>query len=122
MLRKEGPVNGVERVGRSPGPTDVAKQEDKMEHMDHTRIKARVTGRVQGVGYRAWVAEQARGLHLNGWAKNESDGSVTVLVSGREDDVHALLKGLQYGPEGAEVAFVATEPAGEEPAAGFAVV
>jgi acylphosphatase len=44
-------------------------------------VRVRVTGRVQGVAYRAWAADAARGLGLSGWVRNEDDGSVTALLS-----------------------------------------
>ena len=41
-----------------------------------------ITGRVQGVGYRAWVDHQARNHNLEGWVRNRRDGSVEALFAG----------------------------------------
>ena len=43
-----------------------------------------VTGRVQGVFFRAWTDEQAQRLHVNGWVRNCPDGSVEVHLEGEE--------------------------------------
>ncbi len=45
-------------------------------------VRARVTGRVQGVWFRGWTEAEARRLGLAGWVKNEADGSVTALIAG----------------------------------------
>jgi acylphosphatase len=51
----------------------------------------RMEGRVQGVGYRDWMVQEATRLGLHGWVRNRPDGSVEALVSGDEDAVEALL-------------------------------
>lgn len=63
----------------------------------------RIRGRVQGVGYRAFVHDQATQLGLRGWARNRSDGSVEVLVSGDRAEVDELIARLRRGPPGARV-------------------
>jgi len=88
---------------------------------DHVKIKARVTGRVQGVSFRAWTEGEARALGLSGWVRNEGDGSVTVVLAGREENVAQMLRTLRLGPPSARVRQVETEPAGEDPAPGFHV-
>ena len=82
----------------------------------------RVTGRVQGVGFRASTARKARALGLEGSARNCADGSVEVLVAGDPDALTRLGEWLQHGPPSAVVARVETRPleAAEVPA-GFAL-
>jgi acylphosphatase len=42
----------------------------------------RISGRVQGVSFRFWTRQEAERLNLNGWVRNEPDGSVQALVAG----------------------------------------
>lgn len=62
-----------------------------------------VTGRVQGVWFRAWTREQAQELGVSGWVRNRSDGSVEAVVSGPSEAVEALITALREGPPAAEV-------------------
>lgn len=57
-----------------------------------------VTGRVQGVAYRAATQHRAHALNLTGYAKNLPDGSVEVLACGAERDINALCDWLWEGP------------------------
>ena len=66
----------------------------------------RVSGRVQGVFFRASTQQQARLLNVSGYAKNCFDGSVEVLVCGEEDNVLRLCEWLGTGPEFARVEHV----------------
>ena len=78
-------------------------------------LRVRVTGRVQGVFFRAWTAEQARGLGVVGWIRNASDGSVEGHLEGDKGGVHQLVGLLHRGPPSAQVSSVdveVTEPAG----------
>jgi acylphosphatase len=70
----------------------------------------RVTGRVQGVAFRAWTCHEAQKLGLNGWVKNERDGSVVALISGPEGAVEQLLERLWQGPPAASVSAVEQLP------------
>lgn len=69
----------------------------------HRTVSVRITGRVQGVGFRAWVRRQADELGLRGWVRNEPDGSVSALLVGLHEDVEAMLAQLGQGPPGARV-------------------
>jgi acylphosphatase len=67
------------------------------------RIDASVYGRVQGVGFRWFVLDVARGLDLHGWVANEADGSVRCVAEGPRDALEALVGELARGPAGARV-------------------
>ena len=62
-----------------------------------------VTGRVQGVGYRAWVDHQARNHNLEGWVRNRRDGSVEALFAGPADIVSDMVARCRRGPSSARV-------------------
>ncbi len=66
-------------------------------------VRLRITGRVQGVGYRAWAIETARNLGLRGWVRNRRDGSVELLATGPDDAVAALIEAAHHGPIAARV-------------------
>jgi acylphosphatase len=63
----------------------------------------RVSGRVQGVFFRAWTKEQADRLEVAGWVRNCPDGSVEGHLEGPEQSVEKLLGLLRHGPPGARV-------------------
>jgi len=67
------------------------------------RLGLHVRGRVQGVGYRAATRTQARALGLEGWVRNEPDGTVTVVAEGSRDDLRSLLEACEEGPPSARV-------------------
>jgi acylphosphatase len=62
-----------------------------------------VTGRVQGVGYRAWVADEASARDLEGWVRNVRDGSVEALLAGPSDAVADMIAACRRGPSMARV-------------------
>ena len=68
------------------------------------RLEATVRGRVQGVGFRWFVAREAQGLALGGWVRNAADGSVQVVAEGTRADLDRLAERLSIGPPGAHVA------------------
>jgi acylphosphatase len=70
-----------------------------------------ISGRVQGVGYRAWTRDRAQALGLRGWVRNEMDGSVRALIGGDEEALAAMLEALWEGPPAAQVEGVRVEDA-----------
>lgn len=80
-----------------------------------------VSGRVQGVAFRAYTREQASHLGLRGYARNLRDGRVEVYAVGTPDALAALERWLHLGPPAARVDAVARETAVAEVAEGFAI-
>lgn len=62
-----------------------------------------ISGRVQGVGYRAFAEHQAKARGVSGWAKNLPDGRVEAMLSGTRNAVEATLEKLHEGPALADV-------------------
>jgi len=79
--------------------------------MDTRTIQVRIEGRVQGVGFRAFVEMNAIELGLDGWVRNRRDGSVEAVFQGTADAVETMLQRCQEGPPASTVARV--EPIGE---------
>lgn len=67
------------------------------------RVEARVTGRVQGVGFRYFIQEIANRLHLAGWVRNAPDGSVELVAEGTRPYLDELLAAARQGPAGSRV-------------------
>ena len=63
----------------------------------------RIHGRVQGVFYRGWAVETARGLGLTGWVRNRRDGTVEAVVQGEEAAVQRFVELARSGPPAARV-------------------
>jgi acylphosphatase len=70
-----------------------------------------ITGRVQGVGYRAWVEDQAKACGIEGWVRNRRDGSVEALFAGPEQVVSEMIASCSRGPPSARVDAVREEDA-----------
>lgn len=62
-----------------------------------------VTGRVQGVFFRAWMREQADELRVTGWVRNCPDGRVDAHIEGEDEAVAQLIERLHRGPPAASV-------------------
>ena len=73
-----------------------------------------IRGRVQGVGYRAWLEGEAVAGGLAGWARNRKDGTVEAVLAGPEHAVAALIAKCQDGPGMARVTTIDNEPASED--------
>ena len=67
------------------------------------RLTATVTGRVQGVYFRAYTQQQAQKLGLTGWVANRADGSVKVVAEGEARVLQQLVQWLHHGPALAHV-------------------
>jgi acylphosphatase len=79
----------------------------------------RVTGRVQGVGYRAWAIETAANLALHGWVRNRADGSVELLATGPDEAVAAMIEACRQGPRAAQVDGIEVGAAENDGSLGF---
>ena len=74
-----------------------------------------IHGRVQGVGYRAWLTAAANRLGVSGWVRNRQDGSVEALLAGETDAIEELARACRRGPRLAMVSEIHEHPA-EAPA------
>jgi acylphosphatase len=78
-------------------------------------LHVRISGRVQGVGFRWFVREEARRLGLSGWVMNLPGGEVEVRAGGESSSLQRLRRALEVGPTGAEVLAVADVADGTAP-------
>lgn len=74
-----------------------------METETQKRLSARITGRVQGVGFRNFTRRRARRLGLTGWVRNEPDGSVRLEAEGPREVLDDLVEAVHQGPRMAAV-------------------
>lgn len=82
-------------------------------------VRLRITGRVQGVGYRWWTVWEASRRGLDGWVRNRFDGSVEVLVAGPTDKVEELIDACRRGPDLARVDDIVVTLAADPGRTGF---
>lgn len=82
--------------------------------MSDTIRHVMIRGRVQGVGYRAWVEHQAIAHDLEGWVRNRRDGSVEAVFSGPEHVVAKVVASCRRGPSSSRVDAVQDEAAGAD--------
>jgi acylphosphatase len=91
-------------------------------------VRMFVNGRVQGVGFRAFVAREAARRDLTGWVRNRRDGSVETVAAGPRTEIDAFAGVVRRGPWAARVDAFRQEPADEDAlrecsgGAGFEVV
>ncbi|WP_232630529.1 acylphosphatase [Methylobacterium sp. Leaf118] len=88
---------------------------------DVKTVRAVMSGRVQGVAYRAWTRKRARAHGVSGWVRNRPDRTVEALFAGPVAAVDALLAECHRGPFAARVDAVAVEPAEPFAGAGFEI-
>ena len=77
-------------------------------------IRVVASGRVQGVGFRWFVREEARRVGVDGWVRNCPDGTVEVLAAGSQESVDALVRAVRRGPTAARVDVLSVLPVGGE--------
>jgi len=82
-------------------------------------VRLRISGRVQGVGYRIWAERTAHSLGIRGWVRNRSDGSVELQATGDDDAIAALIEACRQGPRAATVTDVGIEGVEDDGSAGF---
>ena len=85
-------------------------------------LRLRITGNVQGVGYRIWATRTASGLGLHGWVRNRLDGAVEALATGPPEQIAVLIEACRRGPYGARVTEVTAVPAEDDGSIGFTAV
>ena len=78
--------------------------------MSITALHVIMEGRVQGVGFRAYVEREAKARSLKGWVRNRSDGSVEAVFSGEEEDIESMIVACHRGPRMSLVRAVKSEP------------
>ncbi len=85
-------------------------------------VRLLIEGRVQGVGYRQWMAGSARGLGLRGFVRNLPDGRVEAIVAGTPEWIEQLIRRAARGPKSAWVSNVSREPATAPEQTGFDIL
>jgi acylphosphatase len=80
-----------------------------MSESGNARLTAIVEGRVQGVGFRAFVMDRATTLRLSGWVRNRWDGTVELVAEGERAALEKLLSAARRGPPSAFVSNVKSE-------------
>ena len=88
-------------------------------------VRLRISGRVQGVGFRAFVADEAQARGIEGWVRNRADRSVEAVLAGKNEAIDAIVETCRRGPLGAKVERLETEEAGESELtgrSGFAIL
>jgi acylphosphatase len=63
-----------------------------------TAVHVLIKGRVQGVGFRAWVEREAKTRRLAGWVRNRQDGAVEAVFSGDDVQVRSMVEACHRGP------------------------
>ena len=66
-------------------------------------VHVRISGRVQGVYYRAYTRDRAKSLGINGWVRNIPGGGVEAVLEGERQQVGEMLKAMKSGPSGSLV-------------------
>ena len=85
-------------------------------------VRVLISGRVQGVWYRAWTKKQAEALGLDGWVRNCAEGDVEALFAGPDETVDQMLAECANGPPYARVSAISTNPGEFPEKSGFHVL
>lgn len=91
--------------------TRAAWHPGRMAEQQVSAVDVVVRGQVQGVGFRFHCLHEAQRLGVNGWVRNEPDGTVAGHFEGTPDAVHALVDWCRSGPAYADVTSVEDRPA-----------
>jgi acylphosphatase len=70
------------------------------------RVRLRIEGRVQGVGFRAFVEREAVSRGIAGWVRNRRDGGVEAVLSGDQDQIDQIIDRCRAGPRGSRADMV----------------
>ncbi len=82
--------------------------------MSNAILHVTIRGRVQGVGYRAWIEDRAKESRLEGWVRNRRDGSVEAVFAGPATVVAEMIAQCRHGPPSSRVEAVLNVAAGPE--------
>ena len=82
-------------------------------------LDLRIHGRVQGVFFRDWTIATARSLGIDGWVRNEADGTVAAHLEGEAEAVRRMVERMGEGPPAARVDRIEVEVCEEEGMTGF---
>ena len=85
-----------------------------MTQNSQERVHLRITGRVQGVGFRWFVIAEGRRLAIRGWVRNNDDGSVEVEAEGTAAELESLRARVAKGPPASRVESVQDLPASSD--------
>ncbi|MDR1748835.1 MAG: acylphosphatase [Spirochaetaceae bacterium] len=89
--------------------------------LDIRAVTTRISGHVQGVGFRYWTAETAKQMRLSGWVRNLADGDVEVFVQGPPETVKRFCLLLEKGPHLSSVTHVSVAEAAPAKLTGFSI-
>ncbi len=79
------------------------KESQSKNSGEKSRARVVISGRVQGVFFRAYAREQAQRLRLSGWIRNCPDGTVEAVSEGTKEDIEEFIRWCHQGPSSARV-------------------
>ncbi len=87
--------------------------------MSEKTVRVVIEGRVQGVWFRGWTADEAHRLNIRGWVRNRRDGTVEAVFAGTAADVDEMIAACRQGPPMARVTNITEHPCEEPEGEGF---